>query len=487
MSVSRIASGRIGIACSLLVGCASTSAETGSRDAGPAGTQSTPEVEGDGPDSGSAATGKAGDGGASGAGEDVPDARAGASAVGGTSGAAGAAGAEAVDLSGALYDAANFPRFDIELPPASIAALDQVESAEDPRQNIYVTATLTHGTETVTNIGLRFKGEGSFQKLDRKPAFKLKFDEFVDNQSFYGLRRMTLNNAFEDPSFVAERLAYDVFRAAGLPAPRCNSATVYVNGSFYGVYVNVEAEDKTFLRRWFGSDDGNLYEEGQRDFVTGAEQDFNLETNEEANDKSDLARLIASSQSATNPASFMQDIGVHLDTAQFLRFTAAEAVVNQWDMYAYTVFYVNNLRIYNDPTTQKFAFIPWGMDLSMKPFRDSDRAHIDLFALARQGDNPNGPISAGLIFQRCLQNEACSSAYVEAVVQIISAYQGLNMEARATTYYEQIRSQVLGDTRKRVCCSGGPLSNEQFEAGFQSVLTTIRGRVDALQANLAAR
>lgn len=54
-----------------------------------------------------------------------------------------------------------------------------------------------------------------------------------------------------------ERLAYDVFRAAGLPAPRCNNAVVYVNGAYYGVYVNVEAEDKTLLRRWFASAEGN--------------------------------------------------------------------------------------------------------------------------------------------------------------------------------------------------------------------------------------
>ncbi len=484
MSVTRIRLGRIGLACIVLGACTSDGADAGNADAGLSGTAPPVDMLGSGLDSGSAAagTGGAGDGGlGAGAGTAGPVAAAGAS------GSTGVAGTEGVDLSVTLYDPENFPRFDIELPPDSLATLDLVENSVDPRQDTYVTATLTHGTQTVTNIGLRFKGEGSFQKLDGKPAFKLKFDEFVDNQSFYGLRRMTLNNAFEDPSFVAERLAYDVFRAAGLPAPRCNSATVYVNGTFYGVFVNVEAEDKTFLRRWFSDDDGNLYEEGQTDFVSGAELDFNLETNEEVNDRSDLANLIASIQAANNPGSFLGDIGRHLDTAQFLKFTGAEAAVNQWDMYAYTVFYVNNLRIYSDPATQKFAFIPWGMDLSMKPFRDSGKAHINLFALAQRGDNSSQPVTAGLIFQRCLESEACVTAYVDAVEQIITAYEGLNMEARAMAYYDQIRSQVLADTRKRVCCSGQPLSNEQFEAGFQSVLETIRGRVAALRANLTAR
>ena len=401
--------------------------------------------------------------------------------------AAGGTGNDATDPSAALYDPENLPRFDLELPTESLAALDSVRDAEDPLQETYVTAALTYGAERITNIGLRFKGEGSFQKLDRKPAFKLKFDEFVEDQTFFGLRRMALNNAFEDPSFVAERLAYDLFRAAGLPAPRCNNAVVYVNGTFYGVYVNVEAEDKTFLRRWFASDEGNLYEEGQRDFVPGAEQAFDLETNEALNDKSDLVGLIASIQAASNGDSFLQQIGGRLDTAQFLKFTAAEAAVNQWDMYAYTVFYVNNLRIYAEPTSNKFSFIPWGMDLSMKPFRDSDRPFIRAFEVTRQSDRANGPVSAGLIFQRCLASPACKSAYADAVLQIIDTYEALGMEGRALSYHDQIRREVMADTRKNVCCApDGTLSNEQFEAGFQAVLSTIRGRVAALRADLAA-
>jgi spore coat protein CotH len=399
-------------------------------------------------------------------------------------GSAGAAEA-GVDLSAELYDPARFPRFDLELPDTSVATLNQVMDASDPRQNTYVSGTLKYGGETVANIGVRLKGEGSFQKLDRKPAFKLKFDEFVDDQSFRGLRRMTLNNAFEDPSFVAERLAYDLFRAAGLPAPRCNNATLYVNGAFYGVYVNVETEDKTFLRRWFASDDGNLYEEGQQDFVPGAETAFNLETNETANDRSDLRALIAELEAATEPGTFLEDLP-HLDTAQFLKFTAAEAAVNQWDMYAYTVFYVNNFRIYDDPRTNKFVFIPWGMDLSMKPFRDSRKPYIELFGLARQGDRDNGAVTTGLLFQRCLKSPSCKGEYENAVREIIRVYEELALEARANAYYAQIRDRVLEDRRKRVCCTGGTLSTQQFEAAFQDVLTTIRGRVAALRAELEA-
>jgi spore coat protein CotH len=389
----------------------------------------------------------------------------GATAIAGTGGAT--AGAAALpDTSGEIYDPAKLPRFDLELPAASVAALNR-----DP--NTYVTGSLKYGDEVVSNIGVRIKGEGSKRTLDQKAAFKLKFDEFVPKQSFHGLRRMTLNNMVEDPSFLAERLAFHFFRAQKLPAPRCNSALVYVNGQSYGVYANVEAEDKTFLRRWFADDSGNLYEEGQVDFTPGNEAAFDLETNEEANDRSDLVALIGALSNA-KPASYMTDLGAQLDMTHFLAFTAAEAAVNQWDMYAYTVFYPNNFRIYRDPTTQKFTMLPWGMDMSMKPFRDTQKPHIDVQAIARSGDYEDGQVTAGLMFRNCLTSPACKTEYLEVVNATADAYEAANLEALAKQYFAQIEGEIAKDTRKEYTAA-------EVKTGYESLLRTIRERPAALR------
>lgn len=377
-----------------------------------------------------------------------------------------------------IFDPERLPRFDLELPQASIDALNLLTGAMDPRQDNYVRATFRYGDVTLKDVGVRIKGEASFRKLDRKAPFKIKFDEFVNGQAFRGLKRLTLNNMVEDPSFLAERLAYHFFRAAKLPAPRCNHALVYVNGAFYGVYANVEAEDKPFLRRWFPSDEGNLYEEGQRDFVPGAETAFDLETNDAVNDRTDLKNLIAALQAAA-PATFLADLGASLDTAHYLRFTAAEAAVNQWDMYSYTVFYPNNFRIYHNPATAKFVFLPWGMDMSMKPFRDSGKPHIKLFEPARQGDRANGRVTGGLMFQGCLDSPGCRTAYAAAATEIAQEYEKAGLEAVATRAYDQIKAQVLADPRKEY-------SAQAFETGYQSLLRTIRGRPAAMRADLQA-
>ena len=429
--------------------------------------------------SGGATTGAGGAGASSGAG----NAGSSGSGTAGASGTASDAGTGQPDVSvppdpgsDEIFDPARLPRFDIDLPQTSIDALNKVTGSSDPLQDVYVHAGFRYGAETLPDVGLRIKGEASFRKLDKKAPFKLKFDEFVKNLSFRGLKRLTLNNMVEDPTFLAERMAYHLFRAAKLPAPRCNSALVYVNGAFYGVYANVEAEDKPFLRRWFASDEGNLYEEGQKDFVPGAETAFDLETNETANDRSDLANLIAVFQSTT-PANFLSALDTALDTKHYLRFTAAEAAVNQWDMYSYTVFYPNNFRIYHDPTSNKFVFLPWGMDMSMKPYRDTKKPHIRIFELARSRDKADGGVTAGLMFQRCLDSPDCKSAYANAVSDILAIYESAGLEAVATSYYDQIKAQVMADPRKEV-------TMQAFETAYQSMLTTIRGRPAAIRADL---
>ncbi|HTU60628.1 MAG TPA: CotH kinase family protein, partial [Polyangiales bacterium] len=329
---------------------------------GGAGNQSKPVDAGKLSDSGESGATPAADGGMPA--DSTPSITAGSGPSAGSGGraslppAAGsggsAAGSGTVDPSASaeLFDQTSVVRFDITLPQASVDALG---TAPD----VYTHAGLTYRDTTLADVGIRIKGESSRRTLMQKAAFKIKLDEYVANQTLLGMKRITLNNMLSDDTYMAECLAYHVWRAAKLPAPRCNHAVVYVNDTYYGVYAHVESEDKTFLRRWFASDDGNLYEDGMADFVDGAASSFDLQTNETANDRTDLTALISAIGSASS-ATYLQDLDPVLDTAQFLRYSAMEAAVNQWDGYSYTYFEPNNFRVYHDPATRKFSFIPWG-------------------------------------------------------------------------------------------------------------------------------
>jgi hypothetical protein len=368
----------------------------------------------------------------------------------------GSSGAGDPGTSDPLYDLSAFPRFDLEIPEASIRGL-----AADPTS--YVPAVFRHGDEELQHVGVRLKGSFTFRALDEKASFKVKFDKFSRKQRFRGLRRMTFNNLIEDPSFIAERLTYLAFRNAGLPAPRQNSARIYVNGESYGVYGNVETEDKLFLRRWFASNDGNLYEDQGVDWFPGSENDFELETNEDINDRSDLTALFEAVATA-RPDTLLEDVSGILDSDHFLRYCALEALVNQWDGYAYTQVGPNNYRLYHDPTTGRFTLLPWGMDMSIKPWDGRD--FIDVYE------------PAGHLLQRCLhESPPCRAAFESVLAEEADRFAALDLAQVAREAYDLIRDDVHADPRKEV-------SIDEFEATFAQVLAFTAARPASVGAQL---
>ncbi len=217
-------------------------------------------------------------------------------------------------------------------------------------------ATVTVDGETHTEVGVRKKGFVGSQS-STKPSLKLRFDKYVDDQILGGvMKRMTLNNSVQDPSMVNTCLSYRIFTAAGSPAPRCNFATVSVNGKDLGLYVHVEELKKPFLRRHFDSDDGNLYEGTVSDFTPEYRGTIEKKTNEDEDDWSDIDAVVAALQDPSDAGLEALDEIVDLD--RFLSFWATEVLIGHWDGYAGNR---NNYQFYREPEG-RFVFIPWGPD-----------------------------------------------------------------------------------------------------------------------------
>ena len=217
-------------------------------------------------------------------------------------------------------------------------------------------ATVTVDGETHADVGVRKKGFLGSQS-DTKPALKLRFDKYADGQSLGGvMERMTLNNSIQDPSMVNTCLSYRVFAAAGNPAPRCNFATVSVNGKDLGLYVHVEEMKAPFLSRHFESAEGNLYEGTVSDFTATYRGTIEKKTNTDAADWSDIDAVVAALQDPTDAG--LKALGEVVDPDRFLSFWATEVLVGHWDGYAGDR---NNYHFYREPDGP-FVFIPWGTD-----------------------------------------------------------------------------------------------------------------------------
>ena len=252
----------------------------------------------------------------------------------------------------------------LRLEPRPLNELFPATCPEEPAPSPFefFPADATINGVTITNIGVRKKGFlGSVDST--RPSLKLKFSEFEDDQRLFGLKRMTLNNGRQDPSRIKTCLAYKVFADAGIPAPRCNLARVQVtheNGTVdLGVYAHVESLKSAFLRRAFGSADGNLYEAAAlADLEPDSVGFYEIKNNEDENDTTDIWRLADDVENASNP-NLLAALSEHLDVDDFLSFWAAEALVGHWDGYAGDR---NNNYMYADPTDGLFRFIPWGTD-----------------------------------------------------------------------------------------------------------------------------
>ncbi len=227
-----------------------------------------------------------------------------------------------------------------------------------PFSDIYTwfSATVTVDGETHADVGVRKKGFLGSQS-DTKPALKLRFDKYTDGQSLGGvMERMTLNNSVQDPSMINTCLTLHVFAAAGSPAPRCNFATVTVNGKALGLYVHVEEIKAPFLERHFDSAEGNLYEGTVSDFTPEYRGTIEKKNNEDENDWSDVDAVVAALQDPSDTG--LEALAAVVDLDRFLSFWATEALVGHWDGYAGNR---NNYWFYREPGGE-FVFIPWGVD-----------------------------------------------------------------------------------------------------------------------------
>jgi len=275
----------------------------------------------------------------------------------------------------ALYDPTRIVRVEITMPAADweVVRKDQRDLSafygpncrQGPVYSTYVwkqTTRVKVDGKTFNSVGIRKKGFiGSVN--DTKPGLKLKFDKFVPGQTAFGMERMTLNNNTSDPSFMHQCLAYDHARKAGLAAPRCNYATVSVNGQHLGLYSNIEPLKKRFLARHFADNDGHLYEGLMSDFRYDWRLTFEDKTS--STDKNQAGIKAIAAVLKLSDDKLLAALAPLVDLDNFYTYWAFEVLFRHPDGYANKG---NNFFVDIEPgATGKLHFIPWGMDKTWLP------------------------------------------------------------------------------------------------------------------------
>jgi spore coat protein CotH len=250
---------------------------------------------------------------------------------------------------------------------------------------VYVTVQVTLHETTLDNVGIRFKGfsslSGSWREGTYKISLKLDCDQFADEypgvkgQTLYGFDELNLQSGYGDNSLMRDKVVTEIFRDAGVPAPRASYYQVYIdkgNGSeYFGLYTMIEGVRDTMLSSQFTDSSGNLYKpEGERD-ATFQEGTFNSsffdkETNKKEKDYSDLEQFygaLNSEKRTTDPSAWRSDLESIFDVDEFLIWLATNTVMQNWDTYGSMA---HNFYLYTNPSTGQITWIPWDNNLALQ-------------------------------------------------------------------------------------------------------------------------
>lgn len=272
--------------------------------------------------------------------------------------------------------------------------------------DLYVTITKPGGEKlqyVIEQVGVRMKGNTSRTDFYDDNSgmynlvhFKISFEETFDDAEYYGsdalvwtddaARKERKNRTFatlskidirwnrnDDPTYIREIYAYDLYRENGVLAPHANLASVDIGDDHAGVWVFYEPIDNTFLEKYLPEEaiGGDLYKLGwtndPADFTRfhsyGVEDEdagkffiYDLKTNKKTSDHSSLRNLINTISSNNLSRSSFERL---VDVESFLNYSAVSYMIGNPDDLRNNY---NNSYIYFRADTGKMIIIPYDMD-----------------------------------------------------------------------------------------------------------------------------
>lgn len=314
--------------------------------------------------------------------------------------------------------------------------------------DIYMRCQVIIDGDTLNNVGAKFKGNSSYSNPSKKKSFKIGIDEYDTTLSYDKLTKINLNNNFKDPSFMREKLMCDFANQQGMAAPRCTYARVYLNNVYWGLYNIVEEVDKHFLKDRFGDKKGNLFKGDPHgdlrwlgSSVSSYYPNYELKTNNTANNWSDLFNLINKINNSTTTA-FHDSLEKIMETTSVLRGWALTGIFSDLDSYQGSG---HNYYVYDDSITNKFHYILWDVNEAFGNFNMgmsvSQMETLSMFYIS------NPPANRPL-YNKMLANTTYKSALVQEYCTMMNYFNNAALDPVIDSLKNLIDADVQNDTNK---------------------------------------
>lgn len=351
----------------------------------------------------------------------------------------------------------------------SINTRDLQQLQETYLENTFYNTTFQWRDIRVRNVAIRSRGSSS--RSSSKPGLQIEFDEYVEAQRFLGLRTLVLDNMWQDPSMLRERLAMTLFARMGQAAPRITYCRLYINNTYFGLYGLVEAVNKDFLARTRENDEDYLYEFKYRgpyyfgdlgDDYNAYKSIFEPRTHEKKPDAvlyGPLRDLVREINAPDDPV-WRERVEQRIDLAQFVTHVAIETFLAEADG-VIGGGGMSNFYLARDAASGQHRIIPWDKDLT---FSDSE---FPVFLRADQNE----------LLRRALAFPDLRSKYLDVLEACVaSARTWLLPEITRLT--ELIAEPVAEDTRR-------PYPDEDMAAAIDALKQFARLRAVYLLPEIA--
>lgn len=347
-------------------------------------------------------------------------------------------------------------------------------------EQFIMTDVIVNGTE-FKNVGVRPKGNSSLTQVassdSDRYSFRLQFDEYIKDQTCFGLESFVVNNMLSDNTYMKEYISYDLMKEVGVDTPYFEFADVKVNGEAWGLYLAVELYNESYEQRVFGDTSGMLYNVksmdmggndenngiqnaqgndvkqppdnlGQRQQWNGEEQPLELNGGDRrfgmgskgpgGNSGGSLAYIgdVSPSYSAIfnnvigkgteddyqrviealKALSEDKDIEKYFDVDQILRYLAAHTIVVNLDSYSSNM--AQNYYIYENGG--QITILPWDYNMAWGGFQSGDASSVINFPI----DTPVSGVerSERPLLEKLFSNTEYLERYHSYLQQLIDVY-----------------------------------------------------------------
>jgi hypothetical protein len=306
---------------------------------------------------------------------------------------------------------------------------------------------VTGEDEVYEDVGVRYRGHNVFvEDGTERHGFKIGMDAFVEDGELHGLRKVNLLGTEGDPTLMHERLATELMREAGVPAPRVTHARLWVDGDYMGVFPNSEeADDKAFLRRAFGDDEGSLYKVkgycGDRANLSYVDENpasyaGTYEPKAGTVEADMTGDLIPFFRCASEPEddAFRSCIDRHIDRPEWFAEIALDTILPDVDGMAGA----GQNFLLHAPNGGPFVVYPWDKDQAFRPDLAKDGV-ASLFALSPAWLEGSTPALVDRL-RRVYRAEYCATA-----LEVLDLYAPDRLLPRVDTLEEQLRPGIDDD------------------------------------------